>query len=86
MWLATSLTECRKAVAEENWLRANLRVFDGEATDEYDKLTLVLPLLGLYAQLYATHAFRATPQQSNAGEEKAIQHPLVWKELCEHKH
>ena len=85
MWLATSLTECRKAVAEENWLRANLRVFDGEATDEYDKLTLVLPLLGLYAQLYATHAFRATPQQSNAGEEKAIQHPLVWKELCEHK-
>ena len=87
MWVATSLTECRKAVAEENWLRANLRVFDGEATDEYDKLTLVLPLLGLYAQLYATHAsqHRATPQQSNAGGENAIQHPLVWKELCEHK-
>ena len=87
MWVATSLTECRKAVAEENWLSANLRVFDGEATDEYDKLTLVLPLLGLYAQLYATHSsqHRATLQQSNAGQEKAIQHPLVWKELCEHK-
>ena len=31
--------------SEEHWLSANLRVFEGEATDEYDKLTLVLPLL-----------------------------------------
>ena len=87
MWVATSLTECRKAAAEENWLSANLRVFDGDATDEYDKLTLVLPLLGLYAQIYATHSsqHRASPQQSSAGGEKAIQHPLVWRELCEHK-
>ena len=87
MWVATSLTECRKAAAEENWLSANLRVFDGEATDEYDKLTLVLPLLGLYAQIYATHSsqHRASPQQSSAGGEKTIQHPLVWRELCEHK-
>ena len=56
MWLATSRTECRKVVTEENWLSANLRVFEGEATDEHDKLTLVMPLLGLYAQLYATHS------------------------------
>ena len=59
-----SLTECRKAVTEENWLSSNLRVFEGEATDEYDKLTLVLPLLGLYAQLYATHSPKASQPQA----------------------
>ena len=43
-------------VSEEKWLSENLRVFQGEATDEYDKLELVMPLLGLYAQLYAMHS------------------------------
>ena len=31
----------------------SLRVFQGEATKEEDRLALVLPILGLYIQLYA---------------------------------
>ena len=30
-----------------------LHVFDGQATDDIDKLSLVTPILGLYAELYA---------------------------------
>ena len=39
------------ASQDTSWLRENLYVFEGVATDEGDKLKLVTPLLGLYASM-----------------------------------
>ena len=40
---------------DPNWGNAGLlKVFEGEATDESDKLKLMLPVLGLYATLFAS--------------------------------
>jgi len=38
---------------EEEWLIESMRVFQGEVTQDMDKLALMLPILGLYAELYA---------------------------------
>ena len=64
MWLATSaeqcdpLEQCHDAIPGEQsvdaWLAACLHIFDGDATRPADQLDLVLPVLGLYAELYAT--------------------------------
>lgn len=45
-----------------------LRVFEGDVTDEGDYLSIVLPILGLYAELYALELKRraqAVPWQSS---------------------
>lgn len=52
MWLADSAGVSRLE-HDQGFLKANLRVFEAEATVEEDKLSLVLPVLGLYAELYA---------------------------------
>ena len=56
MWVATGPTESECVVQADDveFLKSNLRVFQGEATAERDKLSLVVPILGLYAELYAT--------------------------------
>ena len=36
---------------DTDWLRENLYVFEGDATDDHDKIKLVTPLLGLYATM-----------------------------------
>ena len=56
MWVATgpTMAECMPQSNDAEFMRSNLRVFQGEATDERDKLSLVVPILGLYAELYAT--------------------------------
>jgi len=56
LWLASAPDEI-KPVAENkgDWLEDNLYVFEGEATDERDKVHLMPPVLGLYAKLYAEH-------------------------------
>ena len=40
-------------MTEEDWLGESIHVFKGDITNEADKLALVLPILGLYAELYA---------------------------------
>jgi hypothetical protein len=52
MWLATE-SGCAHVSAEDKDTLANMQVFHGEATKESDKLCLVLPILGLYMELYA---------------------------------
>lgn len=56
MWVATG-GELERLENKESFMAifmaSNLRVMQGEATDETDKKTLVLPMLGLYAELYA---------------------------------
>lgn len=56
MWVATGPTkaECVPQSNDVAFMESNLRVFQGEATDERDKLSLVVPILGLYAELYST--------------------------------
>jgi hypothetical protein len=60
IWLATEesceriITPASAAkVTEEQWLSETIRVFGGDCTDEVDKIALVAPILGLYAELYA---------------------------------
>ena len=55
MWVATGPTpeECHAQADDLEFLNSNLRVFQGEATVEADKLTLVPAVLGLYAELFA---------------------------------
>ena len=38
---------------EEEWIQETIRVFKGECTEAIDKISLVAPILGLYAELYA---------------------------------
>ena len=49
MWIATAQDQCRRLRDDPDFLRSNLYVFEGEATVEDDKLTLVEPILGLRA-------------------------------------
>ena len=57
MWIATSPTACTKLCevtateGHSDLVQSYLRVFDGEAIVASDKLSLVLPVLGLYAGL-----------------------------------
>ena len=55
MWVATGPTpeECQAQADNLAFLSSNLRVFQGEATVEADKTSLVPAVLGLYAELYA---------------------------------
>ena len=55
MWVATGPHpwDIFKQADDEDFLQSNLRVYQGEATMEEDELTLVVPILGLYAELYA---------------------------------
>lgn len=61
MWVATGegKGDCVKQKDDADFLRSNLHVFQGEATVEADKVTLVTPILGLYAELYATMLVQA---------------------------
>lgn len=55
MWLATGETSVAPLTDDPTWSSAGLlKVFEGEATDESDKLMLMMPVLGLYATLCAT--------------------------------
>ena len=55
MWLATGKDSVTPLTDDPNWGNAGLlKVFEGEATDESDKLKLMLPVLGLYATLFAS--------------------------------
>ena len=44
------------SMTESDWLGESIRVFAGDITNEMDKLALVQPILGLYAELYAVCA------------------------------
>jgi len=48
------------ASQDTGWLRENLYVFEGVATDEGDKIKLVTPLLGLYATMLLGERERGT--------------------------
>ena len=67
MWVATSPTDCTPLAAQasglrtgKDWILQMLRVFQGDVTVERDKHDIVLPILGLYAELYATHVARGS--------------------------
>jgi hypothetical protein len=47
------VAEVRRPMTEQDWLNESVRVFQGDITKEMDKIALVQPLLGLYAELYA---------------------------------
>lgn len=59
MWIATSEEAIDKMGSHKllsmgnRWMTEILHVFEGTATDDVDKLVLIAPLLGLYAELYA---------------------------------
>lgn len=57
MWLATSENNLKRLSADADWVKnvlpQNMRVFDGDATKEEDKLDLVPIVLGLYAEMLA---------------------------------
>ena len=65
MWLATGTgADEISHLADDHgdaraFLESNLRVMHGECSVHEDKAMLVLPILGLYAQVYARHAARA---------------------------
>ena len=63
MWCATTVDDC-KPLGElgREWLMAVLRVFEGDVTEEKDKLSIVLPILGLYAEMYAVDVKRGVPR------------------------
>jgi len=69
MWCATTEDDCRRlGELDSEWLMSVLRVFEGDVTDEGDYLSIVLPILGLYAELYALELKRrpqAVPWQSS---------------------
>ena len=70
-WLMEG-SECVPAPDDDAFINTNLRVFQGEATVEADKLTLVLPLLSLYAEIYARRLCQqraAASASSRAGPE-----------------
>mmetsp|Transcript_9084 Transcript_9084/g.28765 ORF Transcript_9084/g.28765 Transcript_9084/m.28765 type:complete len:391 (+) Transcript_9084:314-1486(+) len=67
MYVTENVGEVVSASQDEKSLLEACFVFDGEATDERDKLWLVEPLLGLYAMMLAKKS-----QQGNA----AVSHPL----------
>ena len=49
-------------MTEDDWLSESIRVFAGQITDEMDFLNLVMPILGLYAELYdGTRLGRGAP-------------------------
>ena len=68
MWLATAETSVTPLTDLPSWSSYSglLKVFEGEATDETDKLMLMLPVLGLYATLYATVMHEREQQQHAA--------------------
>tara|TARA_B110001452_G_scaffold129118_1_gene107306 strand:+ start:178 stop:1305 length:1128 start_codon:yes stop_codon:yes gene_type:complete len=66
----TSATPAMLAeMTEDDWFEESIRVFQGEITNPWDKTTLVLPILGLYAEVYAC----ATGEVS-AEEEAMVSH------------
>jgi hypothetical protein len=68
MWIATTETQLAKLMTHDtltlgdSWLREVSHVFEGECHDRMDRLTLVLPLLGLYAELYVCAADLASQE------------------------
>ena len=61
MWVATSERDCAKQEEDLAFIASNLRVMQGESTLEADKGSLVLPILGLYAELYPPPPSLPTP-------------------------
>ena len=54
MWVATNTSQCQPlGTLGLDWLKPLLRVFEGDVTVEEDKLSIVAPILGLYAELYS---------------------------------
>ena len=59
MWIATSEKAIDKMGSHkllamgDRWLLEMLHVFDGEASDDMDKIAMAIPMLGVYAELYA---------------------------------
>jgi len=74
MWVATGTgaADIVKQADDEAFLWSNLRVFGGEATMEEDKLTLVVPILGLYAELYALQAEKRHALEQLRNDEPSI--------------
>ena len=63
------LTESHDPVIE-NFMSSNLRVMQGEATCEADKAFLVLPILGLYAEVYAHHLVKERERAEERAKER----------------
>ena len=59
MWIATGEGAIDKMASHkllsmgDRWLTEVCHIFDGAATDDTDRLALVTPILGLYAEMYA---------------------------------
>ena len=53
MWVVSSVNDCHRLSDDATFMHSNLRVMQGDATREEDKLALVLPILGLYAEVFA---------------------------------
>jgi hypothetical protein len=70
MWVATSTDDVSKLKDDDEFMTSNLRVMQGEATREEDKLTLVLPILGLYAEVFANHLVYEAPEKIDAYQAK----------------
>ena len=78
MWIATTPVDCTPLevqasglLAGKDWILQLLRVFQGDVTVESDKHDIVLPILGLYAELYATQAARGARRRSSFQTERS---------------
>ena len=70
MWLATAEASVTPLSDLPSWSTYSgyLNVFDGDATDETDKLMLMLPVLGLYATLFAAVMHEREERRDGGGE------------------
>jgi len=68
MWMSAAHNDCHRLSEDRDFLRSNLYVFEGEATVEDDKLTLVEPLLGLYAELYVKMRYSSSGESASVND------------------
>ena len=75
-------------MTEDDWLSESIRVFAGQITDEMDFLNLVMPILGLYAELYdgtrlGRGASLAQPHASSSPRSSAYRYSVCKEDSSE---
>lgn len=86
MWIATSegaidkISSHKLLAMGDRWLLEVLHVFDGVASNDMDKLAMGIPMLGLYAELYACADHLEGDKSSS---NRFLSH--MFELICEHR-
>ena len=72
MWLASADGVCEKMEEDIEFMESNLHVMKGDATVPEDKVTLVVPILGLYAELVARDLAEIDPKRNGERKRKKM--------------